>query len=84
MSQPAGAADAAALRAQFDAEVRTAGLALADDDRERLYATWADHLPVRSQLRSVAIDPAEEPSLIEKPALPGGGITLGTATGGSA
>lgn len=79
MSQSSAGRDPAALRAQFDAEVRAAGLVLSDDDRERLFATWADHLPTRDQLRAAAPELAEEPSFAEKPTLLGGGVTLPAA-----
>lgn len=76
--------DEAAQRDQFDAEVRAAGLTLADDDRERLFATWADHLSTRESLRSAAPALEEEPSFIEKPSQPGAGVTgFGTSGGGA-
>jgi hypothetical protein len=79
VSSPSGGRDPAAIRAQFDAEVRAADLALADDDRERLFAMWADHLPTRDQLQAADVAPAEEPSFAEKATLAGGGVTPVTA-----
>jgi hypothetical protein len=60
-------------RAQFDAEVRAAGLALSADDRERLFAMWADHLPLRDSLRAAVPAFEDEPSFAEKPTQLGGG-----------
>ena len=71
-SQPDTGPDDAALRARFDAELLAAGLVLSDDDRVRLFPTWADHLPTRDSLRAAAPALPEEPSLIEKPSQPGG------------
>ena len=76
--------DEAAHRAQFDAEIRAAGLALSPDDRERLFAMWADHLPMRDSLRAAAPALEEEPSFVEKPTQPGGGVTLSSGTSGGA
>ena len=81
MSQSTDGHDPAALRAQFDAEVRAAAVTLTDDDRERLFAMWSDHLPTRDRLRSAEIALAEEPSFAEKPTQPGAGVTLGGPTG---
>ncbi|MCC6180139.1 MAG: hypothetical protein IT305_32895 [Chloroflexi bacterium] len=75
MSQSAGARDPEALRAQFDAEVRAANLVLLDRDREVVFAMWANQLALRDRLRAEPLTPEEEPSLIEKPALLGGGVT---------
>ncbi len=70
--------DAAGLRALFEAELRAARLAppdydLPDADRERLFAMWEDHLPLRGALRAAAMVLPEEPNFMLKPALPGGG-----------
>jgi hypothetical protein len=48
-------------RAQFDAEVRAAGLTLGRRDLELLYEMWVDWLPERDRLR------AEAPALEEEP-----------------
>jgi len=48
-------------RAQFDAEVRAAGLTLGDRDLELLYEMWLDWLPQRDRLR------AEVPALEDEP-----------------
>jgi hypothetical protein len=84
VSQSSHDHDEAARRAQFDAEVRAAGLVLSNDDREELFDMWADHLPTRDSLRAAA--PAleeEEPSFIEKPTQIGGGVTVSRTTGTS-
>ena len=49
------------LRAQFDAELKVAGLELAGRDYELLYAMWADFLPQREALRAAEPAPEEEP-----------------------
>jgi len=49
------------LRAQFDAEVTTAGLRLPEREHELLFAMWAEHLPQREALRAAVPAPAEEP-----------------------
>jgi hypothetical protein len=81
MSPASPGQDAAALDAQFDAEVRAAGLTLSADDRQELFEMWADHLPGRDSLRAAAPALEEEPSLQEKPAQLGGGVTLPAASG---
>jgi hypothetical protein len=48
-------------RAQFDAEVRAAGLTLSARDYDLLYEMWVDWLPQRDRLR------AEVPALGEEP-----------------
>ena len=48
-------------RAQFDAEVRAAGLTLSARDYDLLYEMWVDWLPQRDRLR------AEVPTLEEEP-----------------
>jgi hypothetical protein len=73
-----------ALRAQFDAEVLAAGLALSADDDTRLFATWADHLPTRDSLRAAAPVLEEEPSFVEKPSQLGGGVSGTGPSGGGA
>ncbi len=85
MSQSNDGHDPAALRAQFDADVRAAAIPLSDDDRERLFAMWADHLPTRDRLRGADVALEEEPSFIEKPTVPGGGVSpVAQATRGGA
>ncbi|HYU19663.1 MAG TPA: hypothetical protein VEQ11_13320 [Chloroflexota bacterium] len=59
------------LRAQFDAELRVAGLELSGEDRERLFVMWADHLPHRQALRDAAARLEEEPTFLEKPTTSG-------------
>jgi hypothetical protein len=49
------------LRARFDAELRTAGLALHGREYELLFAMWAEHLPQREALRAAVPAPDEEP-----------------------
>jgi len=49
------------LRAQFEAEVKTAGLRLPEREYEMLFAMWAEHLPQRQALRAAVPAPAEEP-----------------------
>ena len=61
------------LRARFDMELRVGGLEVPDEDRERLFVMWADHLPQREALRAATLEPTEEPSFIEKPTALGGG-----------
>jgi hypothetical protein len=61
------------LRARFDAELRVAGLEVAGDDRERLFAMWEDFYPQREAFRAAALEPEDEPTFIEKPARLGGG-----------
>ena len=61
------------LRARFDMELRVGGLVVSDEDRERLFVMWADHLPQRDELRRATLEPTEEPSFIEKPTALGGG-----------
>lgn len=87
MSQPsvgrdpaADGRDPAALRALFDAEVLAAALVVTDDDRERLFAMWSDHLPTRDRLRAAELALPEEPSFVEKPTLLGGGALPARAT----
>ena len=60
--------DEAKLRELFAAELRVAGLRVPDDDRERLYAMWVDHLPHRDALRAATPRPEEEPTLMERAA----------------
>jgi hypothetical protein len=48
-------------RAQFDAEVRAAGLTLRGRDGELLYEMWLDWLPQRDRLRAEVPAPEEEP-----------------------
>ena len=83
-SQPNDSPDDAALRAQFDAELLAAGLALSNDDRARLFPTWADHLPTRDSLRAAAPALPEEPSFTQKPSQPGGGALPVSPSGGPA
>jgi hypothetical protein len=49
------------LRARFKIEVTAAGLGLAADDYERLFAMWLEHRPEREALRAVQLEPDEEP-----------------------
>ena len=49
------------LRTRFDAELRTAGLALHGREYELLFAMWAEHLPQREALRAAVPAPGEEP-----------------------
>lgn len=84
MSQSSDGANAAALRAQFDAEVLAADLTVPDADREHLFAMWAEHLPQRDSLRRAGVALEEEPSFTQKPAQLGAGIALrGAGTGGA-
>jgi hypothetical protein len=76
--------DPAPQRAQFEAEISAAGLTLSADDRERLFAMWADHLPMRDSLRAAVPAFEAEPSFIEKPTQPGGGVTIPSPTSGGA
>ena len=69
---PAGE-DQQELRVLFEAELLAAGLAVAGDDRERLWVMWADHFPQREALRSAVLAPEEDPTFIQKPTAPGGG-----------
>lgn len=48
-------------RAQFDAEVRAAGLTLRGHDDELLYEMWLDWLPQRDRLRAAVPALEEEP-----------------------
>ena len=68
MAETTAGRDEAELRELFAAELRVAGLRVPDDDRERLFAMWADHLPNRDALRAAAPRPDEEPTLMEKAA----------------
>ena len=68
MAETTGTRDEAELRELFAAELRVAGLQVPDDDRERLYAMWVDHLPHRDALRAATPRPEEEPTLMEKAA----------------
>ena len=68
MAETTGTRDEAELRELFAAELRVAGLRVPDEDRERLYAMWVDHLPQRDALRAAAPRPEEEPTLMEKAA----------------
>ena len=84
MSQSSDGANAAALRAQFDAEILAADLTVPEADREHLFAMWAEHLPMRDSLRRSGVALEEEPSFTQKPAQLGAGIILrGAGTGGS-
>ena len=75
--QPAsGGDDPAALRAQFDEEVRVADIIVSDADREPLFSMWVEHRKVRARLRATEVALAEEPSFTQKPAQLGAGITL--------
>lgn len=49
------------LRARFELEVKAAGLALAADDYERLFAMWLEHRTEREALRAMRLEPDEEP-----------------------
>ena len=77
---PAASTDAAALRAQFDAEVLAADLTVPAPDRAQLFIMWAEHRPVRARLRATEVALAEEPSFMQKPAQAGAGVTLPTST----
>ena len=68
MAESTAGRDEAELRELFAAELRVAGLQVPDDDRERLYAMWVDHLPHRDALRAAVPRPEEEPTLLEKAA----------------
>ena len=68
MAETTAGRDEAELRELFAAELRVAGLRVPDDDRERLFAMWVDHLPNRDALRAAALRPEEEPILMEKAA----------------
>jgi hypothetical protein len=85
-ASPSGdAPDQAALREQFEAEVRVADIVVSADDREHLFRMWADQVPLRERLRSADLALEEEPSFIQKPAQLGAGITIGSpgpASGG--
>ncbi|MGE3268527.1 MAG: hypothetical protein AB7P40_07255 [Chloroflexota bacterium] len=74
-SQHPDTPDHASLRAQFEAEVRVAGIFVSDADREPLFRLWADQAPVRERLRAAQIELAEEPSFTQKPARSGGGVS---------
>ena len=63
------------LLARFEAEIRVAGIAVADADREPLFQMWAAHQPIRERLRAAAVQLAEEPSFTQKPARSGGGVS---------
>jgi hypothetical protein len=82
VSQSSDGPDQAALRAQFDAEVRAADLTVPDADREPLFAMWVEHLPLRDSLRTASIALEEEPSFTQKPAQYGAGVTLPKAGSG--
>lgn len=49
------------LRAQFDVELRAAGLALDGRDEDRLFTMWTKHRPDRAALRRAALAADEEP-----------------------
>ena len=68
MAETTAGRDEQELRELFAAELRVAGLRVPDDDRERLFAMWVDHLPNRDALRAAAPRPDEEPTLMEKAA----------------
>jgi AAA+ superfamily predicted ATPase len=53
--------DDVALRARFEDELRVAGLAPAERERELLFTMWVEHLPQREALRAAAPAPDEEP-----------------------
>lgn len=72
-----------ALRALFDAEVLAAGIPVPDADREHLFVMWLDHLPLRESLRAADLALEAEPSFIEKPAQPSGGISPTSTSGGA-
>ena len=74
-TSPSGG-DAAALRAQFDAEVLAADIAAPSGDLEQLFVMWSEHRPIRLRLRAADIALEEEPSFTQKPAQAGAGITL--------
>jgi len=75
--------DAAALRAQFDAEVLAADIAAPAGDLEQLFVMWSEHRPIRLRLRAADIALEEEPSFTQKPAQAGAGIMIpGGGTGG--
>jgi hypothetical protein len=82
-SQSSTAPDLTALHARFDAELLAAGLTVSPDDHARLFATWADHLPIRDSLRAAGPALEEEPSFVEKPALLGAGVAVPTASANS-
>src|SRR4051812_10678931 len=52
-SPPDGTPAPAASRARFEAEVAVAGIAVADEDREPLFAMWVELQPIRDRLRAV-------------------------------
>lgn len=68
MAETTGGRDARELRARFDAELRVGGLDVTGKDRERLYAMWEDHLPMRDAMRGAVLAPDEEATFIQKPA----------------
>src|SRR4051794_3174006 len=80
--QPGDGPDQAMLRARFEAETMVAGIAVTDDDREPLFAMWADHQPVRDRLRGADLALEEEPSFTQKPAQLGAGLAPTSSTGG--
>jgi hypothetical protein len=84
VSQPADDQSTAALRAQFDAEVRVAGLAIPPDDREHIFEMWANDLLLRERLRAADLALEEEPSFMQKPAQLGAGITPASESSGGA
>ncbi len=51
----------AELAAQFEAELRAAGLEVSGRDYDLLFAMWQDHLPQRETLRTAVPAPEEEP-----------------------
>jgi tRNA U34 5-methylaminomethyl-2-thiouridine-forming methyltransferase MnmC len=61
------------LQAQFEAEVRAAGIVVSDEDRQPLFTLWAAQLPIRERLRQADVRLEEEPSFWQKPAQLGGG-----------
>jgi len=81
-SPPGGTPDPATSRARFEAEVAVAGIAVADEDREPLFAMWVELQPIRDRLRAVDLAPEEEPSFTQKPTQLGAGVAPLGATGG--
>jgi len=63
------------LHAQFEAEIRVAGITVSNTDREPLFHLWAEHRPIRERLQAAGVELAEEPSFTQKPARSGGGVS---------
>lgn len=53
--------DDPALRSRFEDELRVAGLAPSERERELLFAMWVEHLPQREALRAAVPARDEEP-----------------------